>query len=338
MDELTVALLCVILVVLVVLVWLIWKSRSQDQKASVDPAAVQQAVQQAMMASTPMLKDAVTSSIAQGTDLFKGAFTASLQDLRFQEEMGIVMAAAADIKSTSGDLKALLAHKGARASFAEFQLEELLKDAFPEGKFGIRQSLGGLGTPDAHLTTSEGLICIDAKFPLENYKRIVEATVEGDRKRAASAFRQDVEKHIDKVAEYVVPGKTAPIAYMFIPSEAVYHYLADNEPELLGEATTHSVVVSSPSTLLANLSLIRISMRAQEITERATQIEADLRGLEQLFASFQGEWTVLKNHIQRAKAKSEDVDSSYGELKGKFEQVAKLKLAEPRLTEEKESG
>jgi len=337
MDELIIALLCAILALLAILGWLIWRRELQNQEASIDPLDVQQAVQQAMISSTPIMKDAVTSSITQGSDLFKGAFSASLQDLRFQEEMGVVKAAATDIKSISADLKALFEQKHARASFAEFQLEVLLRDAFPENKFGIRENLGELGTPDVNLKTADGIVIIDAKFPLENYRRIIEAPTDGERKRAAADFKRNVRDHIDKVSSYVRPGKTAPIAYAFIPSEAVFHYLSDCEPEILREAAAHNVLVSSPATLLANLSVIRISMRAQEITERATQIEANLRSLEHHFESFQSNWIIMKRHIQNARNKSDDVDRNYNQLKDKFEQVAQLRLSEPNSIEKQES-
>jgi len=327
MDEITFVMLSIILLVLGILAWLIWTNKSQKQNASIDPLIVQQAVQQGMLTTTPMLKDAMTSSIAQGSDLFKGAFTASLQDLRFQEEIGAVKAAATEIQSTSAVLRTIFEQKSARASFSEFQLEEILKDAFPETKFGIRENLGDLGTPDANIRTTEGIICIDAKFPLENYRRVIEAKTDSERKRIAADFRRDVEKHVDKVAGYVRPDRnTAAVAYAFIPSEAVFHYIADAEPEILRQAAIHNVVVTSPSTLLASLSLIRIAMRSQEINERAAQIESDLRGLEQQFESFQKNWGTLKGHIQKAHAKSDDVDSSYTRLKDKFENVTRLKL------------
>jgi len=338
MDEITFVMLLIILLVLGVLSWLLWTSRGQNQKASVDPVIVQQAVQQAMISSTPILKDAVTSSIAQGTPLFKGAFTASLQDLRFQEEMGIIKSAAAEIQSTSASVKAIFENKGARASFAEYQLDGLLRDAFPANKFGIRENLGDLGTPDAHIKTSEGIVCIDAKFPLENYRRIFEALTDVDRKRIAADFRRDVDKHIEKVSLYVRPDRnTAPVAYIFIPSEAVFHYIADNEPGLLQEAVRRNVIVTSPSTLLACLSLIRIAIRAQEITNLSSRIESDLRGLDQNFTSFQELWNLVKKHIHNADVKSDEADRSFTRLKDRFEGIAKMKLTAPDDGEDKSS-
>jgi len=328
-EEVMLVLLIIMLLALFVVAWLTYKAWSRAREVQIDPTTMQQAVQQAMMSSTPILKDAVTSTIAQGSDLFKGAFIASLQDLRFQEEMGTVKVAATEIQQTSATLKALFEQKGARAVFAEFQLEELLKDAFPSNKFGIRQSLGEIGTPDAHIKTDEGMICIDAKFPLENYRRVVEATTDGERRRAATDFRHDMEGHIDKVSGYVRQDRgTAPVAYAFIPSEAVYQYLAQAEPDILRQAVTRNVIITSPSTLLASLALIRIAMRAREISERASQIDENLRGLQQHFESFQKTWATLRTHIQRAYGKSQEVETRYSSLRDRFEQITHLVLTD----------
>jgi DNA recombination protein RmuC len=334
MDVLMAVLLSAILVVMCVLVWLAWKGLSQDKKATVDTLVIQQAAQQAFVSSMPVLKDAVASTIAQGGDVFKGAITASLHDLRFQEELGTVKAAATEIQATSAVLRSVFEQKGARASFAEFQLEEILRDAFPDSKFGIRENLGMVGTPDANIKTADGIVCIDAKFPLENYRKYLDAKTDAERKGCATDFRNDVRRHVDKVAGYVRRDcGTTGVAYAFIPSEAVFHYLADNEPQLLQEAVSHNVVVTSPSTLLASISMIQIAVRAKEITERAEQIQKNLEGLTRHFDSFEDSWNTLRNHIQKTYAKSEEADNGYKRLKGKYEAIANLRFDESKRTD-----
>jgi len=323
MDPLTLVMLSAILIVLFVLVWLAWRGFSMNQRPSIDPQIIQQATKDAFLSNLQILKDGVTSTISGG-DLFKNAVTASLHEIHFQEELGTVKSAATEIQASSAVLRAVFEQKGARASFAEFQLEELLRDAFPKDKYGIREKLGELGTPDANLKTSDGIVCIDAKFPLENYRKIFDAKTDAERKRHATAFRSDVGKHVDKVAGYVRPDQgTARVAYLYIPSEAVFHYLADNEPQLFQEAVTDRVVITSPSTLLANLSLIKIAIEARDITERADQIQKDLESLTLHFDSFEELWNTLRSHIQNAYGKSAEVDNSYQRLKGRYENIAR---------------
>ena len=272
------------------------------------------------------LASAVGTSLRDSLEIFKGAFATSLKELGLGEDIGAIKKTADEVLRSSQDLQNLFEVKRGRAEFGEFQLEELLKDILPKEKFEIRKEIPGLGIPDAHIKSTEGIICIDSKFPLENYRRLVGTSDESEKKRYAREFRRDVEGHITDIADKYVKQEegTVPFAYGFIPSEAVYQYLTEAEFGLLRDAASRGVNLVSPATLVINLNLIRIGIRAREITERAEEIEKNLQVLKSSFDGFEREWSTLKSHIANAYTKFSDADKKYVELKGNYNRIARL--------------
>ncbi len=272
------------------------------------------------------LETALRASFAQSSETFKGAFATSIKELGLIEDMGSIKSTAQQILDSASSLQTLFQVKRGRAQFAEFHLEELLRDVFPSGRLGIRKRLPGIGIPDASLDTPEGIVCIDAKFPLDNYRRMVEAQDERQRRQHAKRFAADVRRHVDKIADdYVKPEEGGvPFALGFIPAEAVYHYLAESEGGLLRDAASRGVTVVSPSTLVASLNLLGASLRAQEIAEKAKDIEDRLRRLERGFEEFEGDWKTLRTHLNNAYGRMVDADKSYGNLRRAFRRVVRL--------------
>ncbi len=249
-----------------------------------------------------------------------------MKELGLVEDVGTIKSTAQQILSSSSSLQTLFEVKRGRAQFGEFQLEELLHDVLPPERVAIRKRLPGLGIPDASLSTSDGILCIDAKFPLENYRRMVEATDEEVRARCAKAFASDVRAHVDKIAtDYVKPEEGgAPFALGFIPSEAVFQYLAESEGGLIREAASRGVSLTSPSTLLTTMNLLGTFLRAGEIAEKAEEIERGLRMLERGFQEFQGDYSLMKTHLTNAYGRMADADRSYGSLSRAFRRIARL--------------
>ncbi len=283
--------------------------------------------------SPARLGEAVRASLAESSGVLQGALAASVQQLGIVEDLGSLRAAAQEIQRSSRSLERVLEVKRARADLAEFQLAEILRDLFPPDKVHLQTPLPRLGTPDAHIATPEGLLCIDAKFPLEAYRQVVEAEDRGARRHHARRFARDVRAHVEKIAAtYVRPeAGGAPYALGFLPAEAVYQYLTEAEPELLREAALRGVNLVSPATLIPTLNVLATTLRGHEIAERAEEIEAGLRSLERQFRRLDGEWRKVKSHFFHAYQRLEDADAAYGKLRLRFEHVASL--GEPPGTE-----
>ena len=87
-----------------------------------------------------------------------------------------------------------------RGGLDEFFLEELLGQILPPQHFSTQYGFRSGEKVDAVVRLGDSLVPVDAKFPLENFKRILEATSDEERNRAKRQFGADVKKHIDAAA------------------------------------------------------------------------------------------------------------------------------------------
>ena len=256
----------------------------------------------------------------------KGAIATCWKELGIDQDIGAIKQRADDIQNAAQKLETLFRVTRGRGEYGEFQLEQILKDLLPSKYVHIREKLPKIGKiPDAHIITPEGIICIDSKFPLENYRKMLETTDENQRVTFAENFRNDVKNHIEKIkTDYVKPEEgTLGFAFGFIPSEAVYQYLTESEPALIAEAASEGVLVVSPATLAINLNLLSIGLRATEISEKARQIQNNLTRLSAAIQELENSWNILYGHIRNAYNKASDVNDKQNRLKLIFEQVTK---------------
>lgn len=256
-------------------------------------------------------------------EMMKGIITISWKELGFDEDIGAIKTRANDIYRTSQGLENLFKVTRGRGEYGEYQLEHILKDVLPSQYVNIRKRLP-FGIPDAHIPTPQGkILCMDSKFPCENYRKMLEATDENQRASFSASFRSDVKGHIDTIREkYVKPEEgTTPFAFGFIPSEAVYQYLTENEMALVAEAAKEGVLLVSPATTAVNLNLLSSGLRALEISERAELIQRNLGRLSKALDELGGSWSTLLTHISNAYNKSTQVNDLYNRLKSVFEGI-----------------
>jgi DNA recombination protein RmuC len=255
-------------------------------------------------------------SISQ--DVIKGAFLISWKELKIDQDIGELKQKAEDIKNAAQSLQDIFKVARGRGTYGEFQLEQILKDLLPAHYVHIRERLHQTGKiPDASIHTPQGILCIDSKFPLENYQKMIKATDQSEKEKYRVAFRNDVQKQIEKIkTDYVRPEEgTTPFAFGFIPSEAIYQYLTECEMELVVNAAREGVLLVSPATLAINLNLLHIGLKAVEISEKAEQIQKNLKRLEKPLNELETEWLSLYNHIKNAYNKASIVNEKYENLK-----------------------
>ena len=230
---------------------------------------------------------------------------------------------AAELRDIHGDIETMLAQPRERGEFGEVQLDVILADHLPPESYGIREQVVDGKAPDAHLRTADGLIAIDSKFPLENYLAAREADTDAERRRAEDQFASNVDTHLRKIADdYVRPAEgTAPFAFAFVPSEAVYYHLVTEERTLLREYATAGVQVVSPLTLGQKLELVRAGVHARQLGEEAEAVRDDLQRLGSAFEDLTDEWETLRRHVRNAHNKATDVDGEYDRLRDEFRRV-----------------
>ncbi len=212
-----------------------------------------------------------------------------------------------------------------RGSFGELALETLLTDQLPSDMFTMRSRVFDGKIPDSAIRSTVGLICIDSKFPLDNYRRILEATTPDEAKTAQRAFDRDVRGHLDKIArDYVKPEKgSAEFAFAYIPSESVYYHLLSHSPDLLRAYAKQGVQIVSPLTLTTKVEMIKAGVYSQHLSENARRLRDDLGILAREFAELEEAWHVFyATHMRNAIARAEDVDHRYAALRREFNRIA----------------
>src|SRR5690349_2532203 len=156
-------------------------------------------------------------------------------------------------------LQDLLGDKRSRGAFGEVQLEALVRNMLPPSAFEFQYTLPNGMRADCVLKLPDptGMVCVDSKFPLENYHKMLASGVNDvERALAQRQFRADVKKHVDDVAKkYIVPNETSDGAVMFVPAEAVFAEIHAYHSEVVDHANSKRVWIVSPTTLMAVLNI-----------------------------------------------------------------------------------
>ena len=199
---------------------------------------------------------------------------------RLAERLGALSQNAIELKNISSDIanfkNILMGNKQARGTFGEKQLEDIVADIMPPESYDFQCVLETGVRPDCiiRLPYPPGDMIIDSKFPLESYNRLCEDKNDG---MAKKQFELDVRKHIDAIAEkYIIPGRTAESAMMFIASESIFETLHREFPGAIEYAARRKVFIVSPSTLWATLNTIRAVLSDIKIKRVADKIKKEL--------------------------------------------------------------
>ena len=168
---------------------------------------------------------------------------------------------------------------------------------------------------DAVIRLGSSLVPVDSKFPLENFKRIIDTTVDGDQARAKRQFAADVRKHIDAIAtKYILPDEgTYDFALMYIPAENAYYEIiikddSTEEKSLSHYAMSKRVVPVSPNCFYAYLQAIVLGLKGMTIEQRAKEIIECLSRLQGDFTRFRDEFGLLGKHLGHAQSSYQNAE------------------------------
>jgi DNA recombination protein RmuC len=242
------------------------------------------------------------------------------------KEIGRVGNYAQDIRNDYRSLEQMLRVPTERASLGEIALETILSDQLPPDMFGIRERVLDGKTPDANIKSTVGIICIDSKFPLDNYRKMMEVEDPKEGESFKKQFLKDVRGHLDKIAkDYVCPEKgSTEFAFAYIPSESVYYFLLKEFWETLRDYARKGVQVTSPLTLSCRIELIKAGVHAKKLSEEAKKVRNDIIKLSQRFRDIDEKWGVFyETHLRNAGRKAEELDEAYKRLREEFDRISK---------------
>jgi len=230
-------------------------------------------------------------------------------------------------------LQEILGAPKLRGGLGEYFLEDLLTQVLPPRHFTIQHAFKSGEKVDAVVRIGTSLVAVDAKFPLENFRRMMQAVSDDERARTRRQFVSDVRKHVDAIAsKYILPDEgTYDFALMYIPAENVYYetIVADEsggDRNLSQYALAKRVIPVSPNSFYAYLQAIVLGLKGLNIEDRAREVLQYLARLQGDFARFRDEFTILGKHLGHA-------HSSYQSTEKRLEQFGqKLAAAEEEKT------
>jgi DNA recombination protein RmuC len=262
----------------------------------------------------------------QPSDL-KNVMSSTWTELGLDQKIGAIESHANDIRQSYRSFEQMLRVPKERASFGELALETILADQLPPDMYGIREAVFDGKKPDAHIKSTEGIVCIDSKFSLDNYAGMLATEDPAEKQRFKKDFIADVRRCLDKIAaDYICPDKgSAEFAFAYIPSESVYYFLLNEAYELLLHYGRAGVQVVSPLTLSAKIELLRAGIQAKKLSEKAEEVKNDLIVISRRFGEIDDKWRVFfGTHLKNATLQAEELDKSYKKLRDEFDRISKM--------------
>ena len=219
-----------------------------------------------------------------------------------------------------GDLKRVLTNVKARGTWGEYQIGDILgqfltleqyqKNVQP--KPGSRETVEYAVKLPGMDDDSQVWLPIDAKFPQEDYQRLLNAAEAADAKKVeecTAALEREILKSAKEIAQkYLAPPNTTDFAIMFLPTEGLYAEVL-RRPGLMDKLQACRVVAAGPTTLSALLSSFRMGFRTLAIEKRSSEVWNVLRGVKTEFGKF---GDVLKKVKKQLSSASETLDDTIG--------------------------
>jgi len=224
-----------------------------------------------------------------------------------------------------GRLEQALRPPKARGGFGELLLENLLRDRLPPDAYEIQYTFPSGERVDAVVRAGGLLLPIDAKFPLDNFERMVEASDDGDKQLHEKAFARDVKGHIDAIAsKYIRPEHgTFDLAFMYLPAETIHYELVSGKTgALLAYAHGKRVFPVSAGTFAAYLQMIVLGLKGMQIERRAEEVMKYCAALQKDFAVFREDFDLVGKHLSNAQGKYASAEKRLDRFETKLDEAA----------------
>ncbi len=243
-------------------------------------------------------------------------------------------------------LEKVLKNQKQRGNLGEASLELILSNVLP-GQYETQYMFKDGEKVDFAVKTRDGILPVDAKFPLENYMRLVDETDVQRQEVYRKEFKNDVKKRIDETAKYIRPEEgTMPFAFMFIPAEGIYYDLLNNDVgigvnarDLIEYAYQQkNIIIASPTTFLAYLQTIlfgnkraKIQDAANDIIKNVSELARHLSAYEDSHNSVGKSLSAAVGHYEKSGKSFKQIDKDVLKITGKSVGLEILSINKPSV-------
>lgn len=225
-------------------------------------------------------------------------------------------------------LEQVLRSPKVRGGLGETLLEQLLAQMLPREHWVLQHGFRSGEKVDAALLIGGRLVPVDAKFPLEHFRRLIAEPEEERRRPLRRAFARDVKLRVDEIAKkYILPDEnTYDFALMYVPAENVYYEMIvkddDTEDEpVAAYALSRRVVPVSPNSFYAYLQVIVLGLKGLRIEANAREIQSDLARLGGDLEKVREHMQKLGAHLGNAQKQFADAERDLGRFEAKLEAI-----------------
>lgn len=276
------------------------------------------------------INDKVNERLDQNFDKTNKTFTSVLERLSKIDE------AQKKIESLSGDivcLQSILTDKKTRGIYGEVNLKQVLVSVFGENNtniFDLQVTLPNKTIADSVLYAPDplGTIVIDSKFPLENYRMMVDKKISNvERSMYEKQFKIDVKKHIDAISsKYIIDGVTSNQAIMFLPAEAIFAEINAYHSDIIEYSYKKKVWITSPTTLISTLTIVQMIIKDIERDKYTSIIHNELNKLGLEFNRYRERWDKLSKSVQAVNKDIENVHITTEKITKKFNMISQVEI------------
>jgi len=246
---------------------------------------------------------------------------------KLHERLGLINEAQSNIKALAGEvsgLQSILSNKQARGAFGEKQMQDLIRAFLPARAFTFQQTLSNNTRVDAliHMPEGHGDVAVDSKFPMESWRRMVEADGSYEAESAKRDFRNDMLKHIKDISrKYLIEGETYELALLFLPSDAIFAELHTEFDAVVDRGFSQRVVIVSPTTFMATLHTMQAVMNDADIQKNAALIKREVSVMAEDVARLDERVARLQKHFRMADKDMSDIQISSRKISSRAKKI-----------------
>lgn len=286
----------------------------------------------------------VTRQLQDGMQLIQSAQTTMGERLdhaakvvgEVQGSLGSLREATQRVLDVGRDIQGLeqvLKSPKVRGGLGETMLERLLDEMLPREHWVAQHGFRSGEKVDAAIRIGDRIVPVDAKFPLENFRRMIGETDDAQRRQYRKAFARDVKLRVDEIAKkYILPDEnTYDFALMYVPAENVYYEIAirpedADDDAISGYALQRRVVPVSPNSIFAYLQVIVLGLRGLRIEANARQIEEDLARLGGDLGKLRTPLATLGRHLGNAQKQFDDAQRELDKFETKLDEIGRKRV------------